>query len=408
MRGRDIGLAILLAAIAAGSIGGLVYNVFPLYMGPLQDSTGLSNSQIGFIAGAFFLGTNLTGISAFFWVRSNSLTYIALVTTLSLILCLLLAARIDSFVLQLLVTALIGAASGALYAISTTLIGGARNTPRWFGIKFTVECLAGAILLFVLPVTLIPGLGFTGVVIGMVVMILVFAPVLAFIARRRLPGQQEPASPIAAIGFETTRLPVWLALASLVFYFIGASAIWTFLERLATDKQFEASATGMMLGITLFFAVIGSALTGVAGDRFGIFRPYIVYSIMLVAGVLLLCRTDDFILFSAGACAFMLAWAGSDGYQFAIVADVDPDGRYIVLAVPAMGVGSMIGPILAGYLYAGGTSAWLFTMVLVTISVAVLLAWMSSASNDTGESTIGRGSEFPGRRRSLPDDVADT
>ncbi len=381
MRGRDIGLAILLAAIAAGSIGGLVYNVFPLYMGPLQDSTGLNNSQIGFIAGAFFLGTNLTGISAFFWARSPSLMYIALVTTLSLILFLLLAARIDSFILQLAVTALIGAASGALYAISTTLIGATRNTPRWFGIKFTVECLAGAILLFVLPVTLIPGLGFTGVVIGMVVMILLFAPVLAFIARRRRPGREE-AAPITAIGAGTTRLPVWLALASLVFYFIGASAIWTFLERLATDKQFAPSATGMMLGITLFFAVIGSALTGVTGDRFGNFRPYIVYSVMLVAGVLLLCLTDDFILFSAGACAFMLAWAGSDGYQFAIVADVDPDGRYIVLAVPAMGVGSMIGPILAGYLYSGATTAWLFIMVLVTISVAVLLAWASSVSND--------------------------
>ena len=378
MRGRDIGLAILLAAIAAGSIGGLVYNVFPLYMGPLQDSTGLSNSQIGFIAGAFFLGTNLTGISAFFWVRSASLMSIALATTLSLVLFLLLAARIDSFILQLVITSLIGAASGALYAISTTLIGGTRNTPRWFGIKFTVECLAGAILLFVLPVTLIPGLGFTGVVIGMVLMILVFAPVLAFISRRRLPEQEE-ASPITAIGAENTRLPVWLALASLVFYFIGASAIWTFLERLATDNQFDPSATGLMLGITLLFAVIGSALTGVIGDRFGNFPPYIVYSIMLVAGVLLLCLTDNFILFSIGAYAFMLAWSASDGYQYAIVADVDPDGRHIVLAVPAMGVGSMIGPILAGYLYSEGTTAWLFIMVLVTIAIAVLLARTSSS-----------------------------
>ena len=378
MRGRDIGLAILLAAIAAGSIGGLVYNVFPLYMGPLQDSTGLSNSQIGFIAGAFFLGTNLTGISAFFWVRSASLMSIALATTLSLVLFLLLAARIDSFILQLVITSLIGAASGALYAISTTLIGGTRNTPRWFGIKFTVECLAGAILLFVLPVTLIPGLGFTGVVIGMVLMILVFAPVLAFISRRRLPEQEE-ASPITAIGAENTRLPVWLALASLVFYFIGASAIWTFLERLATDNQFDPSATGLMLGITLLFAVIGSALTGITGDRFGNFPPYIVYSIMLVAGVLLLCLTDNFIVFSIGAYAFMLAWSASDGYQYAIVADVDPDGKHIVLAVPAMGVGSMIGPILAGYLYSGGTSAWLFIMVLVTIAIAVLLARTSSS-----------------------------
>ena len=381
MRSRDITMALLLAAIATGAIGGLVYNVFPLYMGPLQDSTGFSNGQIGFIAGAFFLGTNLTGISAYFWVRSASLMYIALATTLSLILFLLLAARLDSFILQLLVTVLIGAASGALYAISTTLIGATRNTPRWFGIKFTIECLAGAILLFVLPVTLIPDLGFTGVVIGMVLMILVFAPVLAFMSRRRLPEQQE-VSPVTAGGAGDSRLPVWLALTSLLFYFIGASAIWTFLERLAANNQFDASATGMMLGITLIFAVIGSLITGVTGDRFGNLRPYLVYSIMLVIGVLLICRTDNFILFSIGAYAFMLAWAGADGYQFAIVADVDPDGRHIALAVPAMGIGSMIGPILAGYLYSGGSTAGLFIMLLVTISIAVFLAWRSGVPNN--------------------------
>ena len=381
MRSRDITMAILLAAIAAGSIGGLVYNVFPLYMGPLQDSTGLSNGQIGFIAGAFFLGTNLTGISAYFWVRSASLMYIALATTLSLILFLLLAARLDSFILQLLVTVLIGAASGALYAISTTLIGATRNTPRWFGIKFTIECLAGAILLFALPVTLIPDFGFTGVVLGMILMILVFAPVLAYMSRRRLPEQQE-VSPVTAGGAGDSRLPVWLALTSLLFYFIGASAIWTFLERLAANNQFDASATGMMLGITLIFAVIGSLITGVTGDRFGNLRPYLVYSIMLVIGVLLICRTDNFILFSIGAYAFMLAWAGADGYQFAIVADVDPDGRHIALAVPAMGIGSMIGPILAGYLYSGGSTAGLFIMLLVTISIAVFLAWRSGVPNN--------------------------
>ena len=391
IRGRDISLAILLAAIAAGSIGGLVYNVFPLYMGPLQDSTGLSNSQIGLIAGAFFLGTNLTGISAYFWVRSNLLMYIALVTTLSLILFPAAGFPYRQFYIT---TACYRAYRRGIrrpvchfncpdrrYAQYPALVRHQVHRRMPGGRHFTV-CSAGHAD---------TGAGFTGVVTGMVLMILVFAPVLAFISRRRLPEQQAQASPITAIRAETTRLPVWLALASLVIYFIGASAIWTFLERLATDKQFEPTATGMMLGITLFFAVIGAALTGATGDSFGKFPPYIVYSIMLVVGVLLVCGAGNFILFSVGACAFMLAWSASDGYQYAIVADVDPDGRHIVLAVPAMGVGSMIGPILAGCLYSGGTTAWLFIMVLATVSTAVLLAWLSSVSDDRRKSTINDG-----------------
>ena len=75
------------------------------------------------------------------------------------------------------------------------------------------------------------------------------------------------------------------------------------------------------------------------------------------------------------------SWSASDGYQYAIVADVDPNGRHIVLAVPAMGAGSMIGPIIAGYLYAEGTTAWLFIMVLVTVASAVMLARRSALLN---------------------------
>ena len=252
MQGPDIKIALLLAAVAAGAIGAIVYNVLPLYLGPLQDSAGLSNSQLGLIAGAYFLGSNLTGISSYFWVRRVSPRYAAIAATLLLIAFLLLAANFDSFVLQIFSTVLIGGASGALYAISATIIGDAHNTPRWFGIKFTIECLAGVVLLYVLPVTLIPGLGFTGVVYGMVIMILVFSPALLYLSRRRLPAPQEDTS-TSVTRAKASRLPVWLALAALLFYFIGASAIWAFLERLATNNNFEPSAIGALLGTTLFF-----------------------------------------------------------------------------------------------------------------------------------------------------------
>ena len=77
----------------------------------------------------------------------------------------------------------------------------------------------------------------------------------------------------------------------------------------------------------------------------------------------------------------MLAWSGADGYLFAMVADVDTDGRHIALAMPAAGIGSMIGPVLAGYIYTDGTTKRLLIMLLVSISIAILLACKSSTSN---------------------------
>ena len=141
-----------------------------------------------------------------------------------------------------------------------------------------------------------------------------------------------------------------------------------------SDMNSPESMRGRDLKIALLLAAV-------VGDRFGNLRPAVVYSLILVAGVLLLCGTDNFILFSLDAYAYMLAWSGADGYLLAIVADVDPDGRHIALAVPAFGIGSMIGPVLAGYLYSGSSTLWLFVMLLAAISCAVLLAWRSGASN---------------------------
>jgi hypothetical protein len=72
MRGSDLNLSLLLAAVAAGIIAALFYNVLPLYMGSLQDFFGFSHYQLGFIASAFFFGFSVSGASAYFWVRKAS------------------------------------------------------------------------------------------------------------------------------------------------------------------------------------------------------------------------------------------------------------------------------------------------------------------------------------------------
>ena len=213
-----------------------------------------------------------------------------------------MATRLNSFVLQIINIIIIGGATGALGAISATIIGDTNNTARWFGIKFSFECLAGVILLFVLPITLIPDLGFSGVVFGMVIIILIFSPVLLYLSHQRPPDTDE-VLPDNVTNKIVSKLIVWFMLFTLVFYFIGASAIWAFLERLANNNNFDPSSIGVMLGATLFFAVIGAIITGVVGNRFGNLKPFLIYSVIFVGGAWLILTSDHFILFSIGAYA---------------------------------------------------------------------------------------------------------
>ena len=61
--------SVITSALVLSGIGALYYNMLPLYFGMAQDSRQLTNSQIGAMGFAFFLGYNLLMISAFFWIR---------------------------------------------------------------------------------------------------------------------------------------------------------------------------------------------------------------------------------------------------------------------------------------------------------------------------------------------------
>ena len=93
----------------------------------------------------------------------------------------------------------------------------------------------------------------------------------------------------------------------------------------------------------------------------------------MVVAAGMLYGTPSFSLYAIGAA--LLTFGIGMGLPFAIaeVADLDVDGRYIILTVPAIGIGAMIGPARAGYLNASGS----FDELLLVASFAVILAIIS-------------------------------
>ncbi len=365
----------IIPALAISAIGALFYNILPLYVGAAQDGLGLSTSEVGLLPAAFFAGYNLATLGAFFWIRRwnwRAATAIWLpVAVLGLLGSITMPGRWGLF----LSTAISGGGFAVLYGIGTTILADTSNPARWYGVKIAVEAMPGAALLFILPSTLVAQYGFAGVVYALAGVSLLLAfflptlPVSGDIEHVNADHSVRPRMPSKGMH----RFAIWLALFGTLLFFSAASGLWAFIERIGSVQAFDAVAIGMLLSLTLVFATLGSLTTAWLGKRMGNIKPFIVSATLMVVASGLLYGTPSFTLYAVGAG--LLTFGIGMGLPFAIaeVADLDADGRYIILSVPAIGSGAMIGPAAAGALAADGT----FTAVLAVGAVTILCAILS-------------------------------
>jgi MFS family permease len=78
------------------------------------------------------------------------------------------------------------------------------------------------------------------------------------------------------------------------------------------------------------------------------------------------------------ACIQMLGWGGALPFLYSLVSNSDPNGRYIALAIPALGLGSVAGPALAGNLIGESSSMLMLqALVIVCMTISIVLGLRS-------------------------------
>jgi predicted MFS family arabinose efflux permease len=91
----------------------------------------------------------------------------------------------------------------------------------------------------------------------------------------------------------------------------------------------------------------------------------------------LLARVDTLFDYGLAACLFTFSFGLGIPYSITAVADLDIDGRYVVLTVPAIGIGVMLAPAFGGYL----TGAKGYEALLWAGGVAVLAALVTALTS---------------------------
>lgn len=368
---------VVAAAIIASAIGALFYNVLPIYLGTAQDYRGLDNRAIGFLSAAFFLGYNVVTISAFFWIRRISWLLIVGVAAPIAAMSLLAGALVSAYTTLLISVFVAGGAFAAIYGVGTTVLGDTSNPARWFGVKIATEAFLGAILLLVLPATTIAKWGFNGTVVGVLIALVFLAPFLFWIPSRGSKSHDD-AGVRPRVDAEQTPY-IWGALAATLIFFAGASSIWAFIERIGAQSGFEPAALGVLLSITLVFALVGSLLAAALGGRFGNVKPFIAGAALSLVALTLLNTGGTFVVYATGACIQTFVIGLLLPFAITEVADLDVDGRYVVLSVPAIGIGAMTGPAIGGLLSQSGEFGALLIFVGVTAVVSAILITVSAA-----------------------------
>jgi MFS family permease len=114
------------------------------------------------------------------------------------------------------------------------------------------------------------------------------------------------------------------------------------------------------------------------GSRFGNVKPFLAGAVLSIIALILLNTHETFMVYALGACLQTFVIGLLLPFAITEVADLDTDGRYVVLSVPAIGIGAMAGPGIAGLLSQSGNFTPLLVFVGVTAVVSALLIAVSA------------------------------
>ncbi len=338
----------LIAATILGTVGASTILLMPGLLGVIVTALGLTESQLGFVASVdIFTFAIATGLSALVIGRMNW-RILALIGLVILGIGNLFSLLADNYSAMLVSRVIAGTGEGIAVAVSFAALGATSKPDRSFAIYLVFALIFSAIALYLFPY-LVSGLGHQSVFIFLIALCVVnilFLPWLVSqsIVREVAPGKEVP-------------LPYLLAgigLAMVVLFFIAQGAVWSYLERIGMNGGISASTVGGALALSALAGVLGAGLATLLGDRFGRLLPITFGLILQAISMILLTMELSVTLFYVAVMAFNFSWNLCQPYFSGIMAELDPEGRIVVLMGSLQTVGVAAGPFLAALIISPG------------------------------------------------------
>jgi predicted MFS family arabinose efflux permease len=363
------------AACLLSTAGAIVYLISPVLFGSAIESLGLTNSQAGLMLSVYFAGYTLITVSAVFWLQKSNARTIALLSTIVFVIGLLVAAAAPGYEALIAGMFLSGIGAGMLYGLSIAAIAESDDPDRYYGFALAAQLAFGSSLLFLGPSILGPKWGFSGILAGTVVFVVVMALPYRWLPERLAQGHEQPGRTQVA----SSVVPVFAGITALLIWFTGMSGLYAFVERIGADGGLDGVTIGTVLSLTVITGMSGALTAALIADRYGKIRPHIAAAAGTILAMLLLYAKPDLFRYAIAISVLTYSWNFWLAYFLGTVATADFTGRYSVLTTAALGLGATLGPGIAGSLVNGAEFSRLFLFSFVAIiGGLVTIVWVLS------------------------------
>jgi len=343
---RTRSLLAILAAILPVTITGTPITVQPGMVQGMVDYMHLGDVQAGFVASAevsglmaatvifAFIGSKLSWHKAYIWGM--------LIVIAGNLLSLVVGAG-PAFTATRAIT---GIGAGLVTAIGFAALGETRDAPRNYG--WAVASIIGysAIALWVLPFLFAIG-GYGALVISYAIAVVLCLPLVSCLPQR-LPVQDRQGSMTAEDVALLSPTGI-LAISSVLLFFIGYAAAWTYMALIGRDAGLNESSVSHILSISQFAGVIGALSIVILSRRFSDLLQAAIILIIGAIGIFAFVLPQEDGLFLGLNCLFQFTWNAGQPLLLGIIASRDAFGRLLRFAIPMQYIGLAIGPALAAY-----------------------------------------------------------
>lgn len=335
------------ATLSCFVVAVLVFLLMPLYVGALTDSYQLSASQVGWLTSGELFGQALACLAALFWIRRFAWRRIMQYSA-ALLLLTNITSSLQSHDYELLFALrfIAGFAAGSILALGCTVIGESSKADRYFGLLIAAEVFVQSICFWFLPAT-ISDLGVDAIFYLLAGASLVATIVAPFIPREsHMPGSAKQA-------FSAPSGKAVSGLLATVFFFMGITCIWAFIERMGAEKSLSAESIGMALSLSALLSMGGALAAAYTGDKHGRFIPMLLGLSGMLGALWVLMVSQTMWLYLPAVTLLAIFWNLWVPFQMSTVASADAGGNVAVLIPLCQAAGVAIGPALAGLLLSG-------------------------------------------------------
>lgn len=351
--------AVLLAFLATA---GLFYvNIMAAIVDGLVSGIGLTEGQAGQIGSVNIYGAALGALVAVFLIRAVPWKILATVCLVILVGIDLLSIGLQTFEALLPVRAAHGFAGGVLTGTAFAVIARTANPDRTFGMLLFVQFGLGGLGVMVLP-PLAPVYGTQALFLALALFSLVTLVMLPFLSS--YPPRAKVSSGESSIRWG----PLGLTLLAIFVFQAANMGLLAYIIRLGLDYGLTRTYVSTALGLATWVALLGPLLVMICGLRFGRFR-------LLLASIGLTLIGTAVFHYSANPAAYMIAncgtgitWGFVIAYLLGMTAEFDKAGRASAFGGFVSKLGLASGPMVAGWVLAGGGGY----SVLINLAVAGL------------------------------------